>query len=258
MEINKLRSLIEDKIQHDYVDGIIQRPAIDDVKLVLLYTMMKQSKLPQPKIEQYILATVFVQLALDIHEIVPVANDRTENSSYQRKRQLMVLAGDYYSGLFYSLLTETEDFTVIHTLATSIREINENKMRFYYNELDSVEEAFNVLMKIESLLITGILKQVQVLPDNFLIEDIILLHTLINEKHLLDKHGEYTLLKGIDVNGVHDNELHDELISNIENKKKTINKSLEDIPSHFPDLKCELSVILTDILEDNTSIAKEG
>ncbi|WP_152640123.1 heptaprenyl diphosphate synthase component 1 [Virgibacillus necropolis] len=258
VELNKLRSLIEDKIQHDYVDEIIQKPAIDETKLVLLYTIMKQSNLPQSTKERYILSTIFVQLALDIHEIVPIKNDRNESSISQKKRQLMVLAGDYYSGLFYSLLSETEDFEVIHILATAIKEINEYKMRFYYNEITSVDEAIDLLMKIESLLISRILKEVQVLPELALIEHIISLIILLREKHLLISNDSSSVFTNLVTLGGSRQDLPTKLESIIEEKIKSIEKYINDIPIQYAELKNDLKKIVGDIIENNTSIAKEG
>ncbi|WP_404452851.1 heptaprenyl diphosphate synthase component 1 [Virgibacillus necropolis] len=258
VEINKLRSLIEEKIQHVYVDKTIQKPAIDDIKLALLYTIMKQSNLPQPKIEQYILSTIFVQMALDTHEIVPIKNNKNESSSEQRKRQLKVLAGDYYSGLFYSLLSDTEDFEVIHILAAAIREINEYKMSFFYNQLNSVEEAIDLLMKIESLLISRMLNQVQVITDPALIENIIILNILLREKHLFISNESSPVFENLLIFSGNERDLRDKLDQIIEGKIKSIEEYITRIPIQYVTLKNDVTRILGDMLENNTSIAKEG
>lgn len=258
VEINKLRSLIEDKIQHDYVDEVIQKPVIDDIKLALLYTIMKQSNLSQPKIEHYILSTLFVQMALDTHEVVPIKNNREENSSNQRERQLTVLAGDYYSGLFYSLLSDTEDFSVIHILATAIREINEYKMCFYYNELNSVDEAIGFSMKIESLLISRMIDQVQDFVEPALIENIIMVNTLLREKYLLTSYDTSPVFTDVLMASGLERDFSDNLDEIIEGKVRSIEVLITDIPIQHEALKNDLTQFLEDILENNTSIAKEG
>lgn len=260
VELNKLRSLIEDKIQHDYLDNIIQKPTIDEIKLELLYIIMKQSNLPEPKKERYILSTIFVQMALDTHQTVPIKNNRADSSSNQRNRQLTVLAGDYYSGLFYSLLSETEDFPVIHILATAIKEINEYKMRFYYNVIDTIDEAIDLLMKIESLLITRMLNHVQAIPnsDSAIIENVIILNTLLREKNLIISNDRSPLLENLFMSMGLELDSRDKLDTIIDEKINAIEKSIAEIPKQFVTLKNDVTIIFRNILEHNTFIAKEG
>lgn len=255
VELTKLRSLIEDKIKYNYLDENIQRPAIDEIKLTLLYTILKQSPLPEPKIEQYILATMFVQMALDTHEIVPLKNDSSENSSNQKKRQLKVLAGDYYSGLYYSLLSETEDFPVIHILATAIREINEYKMKLYYNNLSSFDEALYLLMKIESLLITRMINHVIELPDIAIIENIIILNKILHEKKLVATNDGTPIFGNLLLSVLNNNklDLQYRLDTIVQEKVKEIEGSI----SKFRQQK-DLAFILHNILDNDTSIVKEG
>lgn len=257
-ELHKLRSLIEDKTKHAYVDDNIQQPAIDDIKLKLLYSMMKCSKLPQPKIEQYILSTMFVQMALDIHEMVPVNNNRNENSTNQKKRQLMVLAGDYYSGLFYSLLSETEDFSVIHILSTAIREINEYKMQLYFNKVTSFTDVFQLVKKIESLLISSILAHFDEIPDQTPIEDFIMLNLMVRERDLLKSSGNLSTFNQLLMNGMNEHALFNQVETAIEQKTESIEKYILGIPKQYPELIQELTRIKEDIFEFNTSIVKEG
>lgn len=257
-ELNKLRSLIEDKIQHDYLDNIIKKPAIDEMKLGLLYTIMKQSKLPESKKEQYILSTIFVQMALDTHQTVPIKNDGDESSLKQKSRQLTVLAGDYYSGLFYSLLSDTEDFPVIHILATAIKEINEYKMRFYYNGIGTIDEAINLLMKIESLLVSRILSHVNAIPDPAIIENIIILNALLRERNLVINNDSSSLLENLAISLGSEQNLLDKLEPIIDEKIKFIEEFIAMIPKQFNTLKENITMIFQDLLENNTFIAKEG
>ncbi|ASK63336.1 heptaprenyl diphosphate synthase [Virgibacillus phasianinus] len=255
VELTKLRSLIEDKIQHAYLDKAIQKPEIDEIKLALLYYYMRQSKLPVPKIEQYILSTMFVQMALDIHEIVPLRNDRSESSTNQEKRQLKVLAGDYYSGLYYSLLSDTKDFSVIHILATAIKEINEYKMKLYYDDICSFDEVILLLVKIESLLVTRMISHTIEFPNIALIENIILVNRLLHEKKLFAGNNNSPLFDNLKVYVTNLQKLDfqnrvDQIISQ---RKNDIENSIADLPN-----KNDIITILRDILENDTSVAKEG
>lgn len=255
VELNKLMSLIENKIQHTYLDENIQKPAIDETKIALLYTTMKQSPLSKPKIEQYILSTMFVQMALDTHEIVPLKNDRNENNLNQKKRQLKVLAGDYYSGLYYSLLSETEDFPVIHILATAIKEINEYKMKLYYDKLISFDEAIYLLMKIESLLCSTMINHVIELADSTVIENIIILNKLLHERKLMVSNDHTPIFQILKLYAPDNSELDIQLRLDkiIQEKIKQIRHSI----SSFSYQK-DLASILHIMLDNDTSIVKEG
>ncbi|MFC4022938.1 heptaprenyl diphosphate synthase component 1 [Oceanobacillus longus] len=154
IEIQNLRELLEDKLQHEYLEKYIQKPVIDDEKLSILISLVNNrlSLSPTQK-DQYIITAMMVQVALDTHELVPVQNDSNETNEEKLTKQLRVLAGDYYSGLYYLLLSEIEDFDFIHTLASAIKKINEYKIKLYYKEVESFDDFIELTKKIDSAVI---------------------------------------------------------------------------------------------------------
>src|SRR5690625_501349 len=145
-ETTQMKSFIEDQISHPYAEKYIQKPFIDIEKLTLLQYIYNQTEIEPCKQQRYIATTMFVQVALDTHERV-AENDATI-------QQLSVLAGDYYSGMYYFLLSEIEEIDIIKLLATSIKLINEYKMNLYYCDFHTKDELLFCLAEIESLLFT--------------------------------------------------------------------------------------------------------
>jgi heptaprenyl diphosphate synthase len=83
------------------------------------------------------LATTLVQTGLDIHD--GIQNDEvTEVASFEeRRRQLRVLAGDYFSARFYQLLAKAGRIETVHALTDAICEINRMKMDLFLEQQET-------------------------------------------------------------------------------------------------------------------------
>lgn len=153
-EILHYKKRIKDKINHAFLAKYIQQPSIDEDKLFVLTKLIPlHGSLSEKDRDAHIMTTMLVQVALDTHELVPAENNPDETREHLLKKQLRVLAGDYYSGLYYYLLAQTNDYKFINTLAISIKKINEYKMSLYYQEYESYQEYLDLKVHIESILI---------------------------------------------------------------------------------------------------------
>lgn len=200
-EIKQIKADIDQRIKHPFLMKFIDVPVIDDQKLLLLYMLLKESKLSSDKIRQSMIATMLVQIALDTHELVGVHRIEDDNP-FMKKRQLTVLAGDYYSGLYYYLLASVDDIPMIKILSTAIKEINEHKISVYQKDVSNLEDFMDSVAMIDSLLIQKIAQYVDNIDLLHLSKQLLLVSRLDREKRSFKANGFSTVIDGI--NAIHE------------------------------------------------------
>lgn len=149
IKLKYVKNKIEGKINHPFLAKNIVAPVVDEDKLLLLVSFLEHVKLPLEDIEHYSIPTMLLQVALDTHD--KVTNDMSGECNLT-SRQLTVLAGTYYSGLYYRMLAEKQDIEVIRLLAEGVETINDQKIIVYEQELTEIEQLMDSLKKIESSL----------------------------------------------------------------------------------------------------------
>lgn len=135
------------------MDLHIRKIHISEDQLYMLQHLFLLAPDFKDKREQYIITTLLVQAALDTHDSVTPHNVENEGEQADQSTQLTVLAGDYYSGLYYLILSSTADIEFIRVLAYAIKEINELKMKLYHAKVRTFSEFAEVYGKISVLLI---------------------------------------------------------------------------------------------------------
>lgn len=194
LEIERLKDMVENKVTYSFIDKHIQKPQINLHKLSILALIMKESSLPINIQNQYIVATMLVHVALDTHEQIPENNDVEEDEIKRLSKQLSVLGGDYYSSLYYLMLSETKDIQFIQTLASAIKDVNEAKMDLYFLTSSTLDDYIKLTKKIESHIISCVANHIGI--TNYLtikmIHELLLLDQLIREKeHIIIKKQPY-------------------------------------------------------------------
>jgi heptaprenyl diphosphate synthase len=232
---------------------------IDEDKLLLLYSVLENIEMSDGKKEQYILSTMLMQIALDTHDLVTNAKADQLETEDAKNRQLTVLAGDYYSGLYYRLLAEIDDLSMIKTLANSIKQINEHKIAYYQKELEGLENLMDSLGKIESSLIQSVssyfsnsmLKELSVNflllkrliserkrfcvdKSTFLFETIRRISFSMTDKADTSKDQETYMLYLIDRYIEHVRKTLDQLISSIPNMNKLLESRIKELFYEIP------------------------
>ena len=147
-----IKEKLMEKLRHPYFINYIEEPFIDEEKIALLYGALKSANLHIEQIEHYVVTIMLVQIALDTHE--RVSNKAGEEEiEFHKCRQLTVLAGDYYSGLYYYLLSMDRDIVLIRALAEGIKEINEHKIMLYQKAHETTDDIMKSVVTIESALL---------------------------------------------------------------------------------------------------------
>ncbi|WLD91830.1 heptaprenyl diphosphate synthase component 1 [Alkalihalobacillus sp. AL-G] len=189
--ISTLMHNIDQRLQHPYLMRFIDRPVIDEDKLLLVHIMLSEKDLSKKEREQYAVSTMLVQIALDTHE--KVTNHDVNEDSDIKNRQLTVLAGDYYSSWYYHLLSGIKDLSMIRTLAQGIQEINENKMQLYKNEQQSIEKSMDNLRRIESTLLLKTAEHFHLPLWKGIADEYLFMKRLLNERKSI-MNNEFTPL----------------------------------------------------------------
>ena len=136
-QANIIHQYIEEQLHHSYLKEYIDQPYIDRDRIYfLLLPFINEGRTMSKEVVQWISTAMLLQIALDTHEKVTIS----ERDSL-KERQLTVLAGVYFSSLYYKILAETDDVELICNLAKAIKEINESKISIYKNEHKSIIEA---------------------------------------------------------------------------------------------------------------------
>ncbi|WP_416149707.1 heptaprenyl diphosphate synthase component 1 [Salipaludibacillus sp. HK11] len=186
-EIHEVFESFYRSIKHPYLKKFIDDPVIDEDQATILFLLLKEKEFPKKYTHDCILTALLVQAALDTHEIVNIHGLGSEK--VKTKRQLTVLAGDYYSSLYYYVLSKIEDVSLIRVLAKSIQEINESKMNIYKQHRKRVQPTIGDLKTINASLLKNISDMIHLSKWSAMIGEFFLLKSLLKERSLFIEHG---------------------------------------------------------------------
>ncbi|HET7657220.1 MAG TPA: heptaprenyl diphosphate synthase component 1 [Bacillales bacterium] len=196
-EVDLLKDKMKQHMHHSILLKNMDMPVPDEEKLSLLYQMFLEAECSRQEIDTYVVTIMLVQAALDAHDLI--TTDKPVNQKAEKSRQLTILGGDYYSGLYYQLLTELNDIALIRQIAQSIQLVNEHKMYLYRSRQALVKKVEN-LRVLESALLSSVAKYFnQPLWAQFF-EEYFLLRRLLAQKSqfIQSQTGTDTIQDGID------------------------------------------------------------
>ncbi|WP_208587894.1 heptaprenyl diphosphate synthase component 1 [Gracilibacillus suaedae] len=143
--INYYTNLITQTINQSFLNKHLDEPEVEVHKLITLHELVQD----KPNYQELVQTTMLVQIALNTHD--KITSDFKEENI--RKQQLTVLAGDYYSGIYYHLLANHNNLPFIRLLADGINEMTQAKMAFYYSNFSDLDSFLVDYKEIESKLI---------------------------------------------------------------------------------------------------------
>jgi heptaprenyl diphosphate synthase len=124
---------IADKyLNHDMITLHTDLPEFPEARISLLYTVLNHQPGAANIKELLTLVSSLVQMGLDTHDMVE--NETADSKSgmkSMRAKQLKVLAGDYFTGRFYHLLSQAGQTDTIRRISEAVCEINLIKMSLY-------------------------------------------------------------------------------------------------------------------------------
>ncbi|OEH85905.1 hypothetical protein BHU72_03790 [Desulfuribacillus stibiiarsenatis] len=119
--------------KNDLLDQYIEYKNADDYKAILIHLMLQSSGLPMKQIHTLCIASELVDSGIKTHEKIEAVHQAEIT-----KRQLTVLAGDFYSSKYYKILADHNLIPAIKILAKAIQEINEAKMSRHYANIQDI------------------------------------------------------------------------------------------------------------------------
>jgi hypothetical protein len=139
-------------MQHSYVNEYLPLPPLNEAKVFITYCLLRELDMEEAVETEIFSSILMIQSALDRHDDILNQDIKTN----KKKRQLVVLSGDYFSSLYYLLLSRCENLQLVSCLSQAVQMINEHKTMLHdqrSNQLDSLKFIQSV-GKIESLLYT--------------------------------------------------------------------------------------------------------
>ncbi|MGM9987510.1 MAG: heptaprenyl diphosphate synthase component 1 [Bacillaceae bacterium] len=144
-EIVELKNNIQEKIHHSFLNNKLENLHIDPCLVGIIRSLLQDLHVPKEKLNSYVTALTLVKTALDLHELV--------DKNQLNKTQMIILAGDLYSGYYYELLSKIDEVGLVREIALGIKETNMKKIQILRDYGDENELPFQLLKQSEIAII---------------------------------------------------------------------------------------------------------
>ncbi|SDH07850.1 heptaprenyl diphosphate synthase [Alteribacillus persepolensis] len=183
-EVKEIEKKFVAMTTHPYLAKHIEKAEIDFDIIFFLQDIMKDARIDAVSKQEQILSALLVQAAFLTHE--NVYNKNLVNGTAKKPRQLTVLAGDFFSSLYYFMLVKNTHDDILPVFSSAIQRINEEKMSLHFAESQSEEELMNRLKVVEGGFLFDIASFYQQQEVGCLAETFFLLKRIKHEKQERD------------------------------------------------------------------------
>lgn len=191
-------------------------PVIDEERLFFTLLPLLNGEDWNESEKNSAIATSLIFSALAAHDLVQEENATT------KEQQLLVLAGDYYSGKYYQLLAKDNKIDLIRQLSDSVASITEHKTRFYDLQNYSFEQLIQSIQLIESKPIEQFMEYYSFHEYVFIMKEALLLASLKKELALYEQSENslyigksFALQTNLDLLRLETNKIENELIHDV-------------------------------------------
>ncbi|MBC1499468.1 heptaprenyl diphosphate synthase component 1 [Listeria weihenstephanensis] len=137
-QLKQVEALVLDRTTYRFLGDNFDGPQMDKDQMLWLHEAISGTELDDIVAHQVIGATLYVVLAHDTHERIDEPNDQKQHTL--KERQLTVLAGDFYSSLYYRTLSEFGMIDLLAALQRGVQETNEAKVNLYQLHITGDED----------------------------------------------------------------------------------------------------------------------
>lgn len=171
--VQTLKDSIQKKVYHSYLNKKLQDLDINPVEVGVFQILLIELGIEEEKIQPYVTALSLVKTALDLHETV--------DKEQYKKTQMIILAGDLYSGYYYQLLSHIQEVGLVREIALGIKETNMVKIKILKEYENKNKFPFLLFKEIETAIISKICRYVGKLDEVQAAADVLYVNRLIRE-----------------------------------------------------------------------------
>ncbi|EDH0840994.1 heptaprenyl diphosphate synthase [Listeria monocytogenes] len=141
--LKEVEQLVHEQAVYQYLQENNEGGQMDKDQMLFLHEAISGSDLTDASAYRVVSATLYMILAHDTHEKIDEPGDVVQLT--RKEQELTVLAGDFYSALYYRTLAELEMIPLLRALQSGVQETNTAKTNIYQLHVATDEEYLSQL-----------------------------------------------------------------------------------------------------------------